>query len=222
MSFSLSKSVNFGASQSGLSTIGYTLINPDGSVQQSRTTSGITELSSGTGVYGGVISFPDSWSGFILWDTGTDTPYYASENFDYRSYNSISFVGQVPTYTYIPTSSTGMIRNLIGDVGPIFALSDAEISGFLSMTSGDFFMAASLACARLAASQIALSIIRKAGNFMQDMTSLATNYMKLSDRWAEMANNIPCDAQAEVIYTDFNYNQLLTDKTHRGEPFDSF
>lgn len=126
------------------------------------------------------------------------------------------------TYTYSPSTNIGMVRNLIGDVGPTFALADEEIAAMFTLTNQDFFMTASVACTRLAASQVSLSIIRKAGNFMQDMTSIATNLMKLADKYEEMASNVPCDAQAEVIATDFNYNQLLTDKVHRGEPFDSY
>jgi hypothetical protein len=115
-----------------------------------------------------------------------------------------------------------MVRNLVGDVGPTFALADEEINAMHSLTHQDYFMTASIACTRMAASQVALSIIRKAGNFMQDMTSIATNLMKLADKYQTMSENVPCDAQAEVIATDFNYNQLLTDKVHRGEPFDTF
>lgn len=121
---------------------------------------------------------------------------------------------------YDPTTPIGMVRNLIGDVGAVFALQDSEISSFLVMTTNDFFMAASLACARIAASQIAVSVIRKAGNYSEDMSSIATGYMKLSDKYEEISNNIPADAQAEVISTDFNYNQMLTDYVHRGQAFD--
>lgn len=219
----IAKSVNFGSLKTGLSTVGYALLNSDKSVNQARTTSGISEISSGTGIYGGDISFPTGFSGFILWDTGDASAYYAIENFDARNYEAVN-TPQINTftYTYFPTNNVGMVRNLIGDCGPVFALSDDEIIGMLSMTMGDFFMAASIACTRLAASQISLSIIRKAGNFMQDMTSIATNLMKLADKYEEMASNVPYDAQAEVIATDFNYNQLLTDKVRRGEPFDSF
>lgn len=128
------------------------------------------------------------------------------------------------TYTYIPGTNVFMVRNLCGDVGVnnIWALADEEINAFITATNGDFFQAAGIACRRLAASQIALSIIRKAGNFMQDMTSIATNLMNLAKSYDDLASNIPADAQVEVIYTDFNYNQLLSDKVHRGEPFDTF
>lgn len=123
---------------------------------------------------------------------------------------------------YDPNSNIGKVRNLTGDVGPVFALEDTEITGLLNMVNTDFFQAAALACRRLAASQFKLSIIRKAGNYMQDMSSLAKNLMDLAKSYDELARSVPCDAQAEVIATDFNYNQLLTDKVHRGEPFDNF
>lgn len=223
MSITIAKSVNFGPIKTTLSTVGFTLMNSDKSINQGRTTAGISEISAGTGIYGGNITFPSNFTGYILWDTGDSSPYYAIENFDTRSYQvSNSPQNSQFTYSYFPTTPVGMVRNLIGDVGPVFALSDDEITGLLTMTIGDFFMAASLACLRIAASQISLSIIRKAGNYMQDMTSIATNYMALADKYEEISSNVPADAQAEVIYTDFNYNQLLTDKVHRGEPFDNF
>lgn len=221
MSFIVAKSVNFGPLKTGLLTVGYQLINYDGSVQQGRTTTGIIEISAGTGIYGGDVTFPDGWSGFILWDSGDASPYYANDNFDVRSYQNLQGTGTVANYTYNPFSAVGMIRLLTGDVGPVFALSDQEIQVLLNMTSNDFFMTASVACLRLAASQMSLAIIRKAGNFMEDKTSIATNLMKLSEKYEDIANSVPADAQAEVIYTDFNYNQLLTDRVHRGEPFDN-
>lgn len=222
-STSIAKSVNFGGVKTGLSTVGYTLQNSDKSIAQGRTTSGITEISAGTGIYGGDISFSANFSGFILWDTGDSSPYYAIENFDTRSYEA-SNAPQTSTftYTYFPGTSIGMVRNLCGDVGPQFALADDEINAFFQLTNTDLFMTAAVACRRIAASQVSISIIRKAGNFSQDMTSIFTNLMDLANAWEEMAENVPCDAQAEVIYTDFNYNQLLTDKVHRGEPFDTF
>lgn len=219
----IAKSVNFGSSRTGLSTVTYTLLNSDNSVNQGPTHAGVSEILAGTGIYGCNITFPDNFTGFILWSSGELNPVYASENFDTRSYQ----VTQTPqsstfTYSYFPTTPIGMVRNLVGDVGPVFALADAEIMAMHTLTNQDYFMTASIACMRLAASQISLSIIRKAGNFMQDMTSIATNLLKLADKYEEMSRNVPCDAQAEVVLTDFNYNQLLTDKVHRGEPFDNF
>lgn len=135
-------------------------------------------------------------------------------------------MGQNPafTYSYFPTTAVGMIRNLIGDVGPSpnFILADDEINGMLAMVNGDFFQTAAIACRRIGANNISLAVIRKAGNFSQDLTSISDNYFKLADKYDELAQNVPADAQVEIIATDFNYNQMLTDWVHRGKPFDSF
>lgn len=87
MAITIAKSVNFGAIKGSLSTVGYTLKNYDGSTKLARTTSGITELVSGKGIYGGNLSFENGWSGFLIWDSGDASPYYAIENFDYRAYS---------------------------------------------------------------------------------------------------------------------------------------
>ena len=64
---------DFGPRYSGLATVGYTL--PDGS----RTTSVVSELQAGTGVYGAAITHSESLSGALTWDTGGGSPVYAFE-----------------------------------------------------------------------------------------------------------------------------------------------
>lgn len=86
MNLTITKSVNFGPLKTGLNTIGFTLLNPNGSVSQARSTSGITELSAGTGIYGGLLNLPVGGSLVILWDTGDSNIYYAADNYDSRSY----------------------------------------------------------------------------------------------------------------------------------------
>lgn len=86
MTISIAKSVNFGSTKTGLATVGYAYKNPDGSIKQARTIVGITEVASGQGIYGGVLTFEVGWSGFIIWDTGDSDVYYAVENFDYRQF----------------------------------------------------------------------------------------------------------------------------------------
>lgn len=76
------ETVSFGSRRSGLSTVGYTLVNTDGSTKQARTTSGVVEVSSGSGVYGASITFDDSWTGFIVWDTGEATPLVAATSYN--------------------------------------------------------------------------------------------------------------------------------------------
>jgi len=69
-----------GSSQTGLvGTIGLTLLSADGTVYRARNTGNIYEI--GGGCYGKNISFPDSWAGSLMWDTGGGTPVYAVEGY---------------------------------------------------------------------------------------------------------------------------------------------
>ena len=77
MSYQLAKSVAFGSGKAGLSTVGYTLLNYDGTVNTARSTSGVVAL--GAGQYAARITFPDAFQGFVKWDTGEGVPAYASE-----------------------------------------------------------------------------------------------------------------------------------------------
>jgi hypothetical protein len=75
------RTVNFGVGKTGIATIGYRLLNADGTEYAARTTAGIVETLAGTGIYQAEISIPDSWQGIILWDTGeTPTPKYAADS----------------------------------------------------------------------------------------------------------------------------------------------
>lgn len=69
------KTVNFGSTKAGLTTVGYRLLDVLG-VAGTRITAGVYEI--GGGSYGASIA---ATSGSILWDTGeTPTPLYASES----------------------------------------------------------------------------------------------------------------------------------------------
>ena len=81
MSISLVKNVNFGQSKKGLATVGYTLINTVGAVALPRTTIGVYEVGSLTGIYAALIAFPSGFKGSILWDTGGVSPVYATEDY---------------------------------------------------------------------------------------------------------------------------------------------
>ncbi len=74
-----SSPANFGTSNTGLTgTVGFAVVNPDGSVFTARTTSGVTEYPSGSGIYWpGTLTFVIGFRGGIIWDTGGTTPKYA-------------------------------------------------------------------------------------------------------------------------------------------------
>ena len=74
--------VNFGVSNGGLATVGYTLYNIDGTVNLARVTAGVTEFGSSTGVYGAQINLPSDKAVLVMWDTGqgADTRYGSEDN----------------------------------------------------------------------------------------------------------------------------------------------
>lgn len=88
------RNVNFGknrANATGSTGVGYTLMDVSGSVTAARTTTGVYQLTSGSGLYAAYISFPDDFRGQVLWDTGTafaDTC-YATEEYNVEANNPL-------------------------------------------------------------------------------------------------------------------------------------
>ena len=84
--------VNFGRSKAnatGSSGVGYTLLLSDGSTSVARTTAGVVQVASGSGIYSANVSLPDQFKGQILWDTGVvfSETYFATEACNYESHN---------------------------------------------------------------------------------------------------------------------------------------
>lgn len=79
--------VDFGSAQTGLATVGYEQKKADGSTAVARTTTGVVAF--GNGVYGVTVT-PDAQATVITWDTGTDTPLYASEDIAYPTPEQIA------------------------------------------------------------------------------------------------------------------------------------
>lgn len=80
MTKTLPKICSFGGSNTGLATVGVTVLDPDGTTHTARTTADIFEI--GGGIYGKEITFEDNWSGLIKWDTGGASPVYAVEEYN--------------------------------------------------------------------------------------------------------------------------------------------
>lgn len=101
------QTVNFGSSKGGLSTVGYRLLNTDGSVKQVRTTTGVFEVVASTGLYACYISFDNDWQGIIVWDTG-DTPLlYAVEEYRYQQTESFMDVWEQLVASHLTAGSMG-------------------------------------------------------------------------------------------------------------------
>lgn len=90
------KSVNFGSRRAGLSTVGVAVHNADGTVLTARTTAGISEIISSTGLYTKQFTLDNEFIGILVWDTGEATPLYAIEDFDNRELSVGSIVAVTP------------------------------------------------------------------------------------------------------------------------------
>jgi hypothetical protein len=103
----LFKTVDFGPGYESLGTVGYVLYNPNGSVKQVRTTSGVVNISQAT--YGCNMTLDADWKGSIVWDTGGASPIYASDDFNYAE-ASLGVAGAVwdqPTSAHVGAGSFG-------------------------------------------------------------------------------------------------------------------
>ena len=65
--------VNF-TGRTNLSTVGYALYNPDGTLHTARATDGVTERPAGSGTYGADATIPYGFTGELRWDTGEVVP----------------------------------------------------------------------------------------------------------------------------------------------------
>lgn len=105
---------NFGASNAGLSTVGYAIYKEDESVQLARTTSGVSELGTATGIYRATINYPIQFRGFILWDTGEGSPQYAAESINPLDADSVA--DEVRTMLRsLNTSLSSHLERLLGN-----------------------------------------------------------------------------------------------------------
>jgi hypothetical protein len=103
MPVNLIKTVNFGTSKTGVSTVGYKLYNASGVQSGSRITSDVGEVTSNSGIYSASIHVSEGFTGYVLWDTGEGTPVFASEDID-NVINTLTLVSSSVDFTKHMTS----------------------------------------------------------------------------------------------------------------------
>lgn len=108
------KSANFGKLRGGLLTVGYTLYNNLGAEVASRSTVGVHEVGSSTGIYAASVTFPDSFAGSILWDTGqgADTVYASEEQNNTDS--AASLTGDISSIKTSIDADLTFVKDMIG------------------------------------------------------------------------------------------------------------
>ncbi len=105
--------VAFGTSRAGLSTVGYTIYNPDGTVAQARSTTGVVEYGDRTGCYGASQTLGAFGSSIVVWDTGQAEPRFVARELE----SPISYAGSWTTLAIIHTvlNQSTAVRILIED-----------------------------------------------------------------------------------------------------------
>lgn len=125
------------------------------------------------------------------------------------------------SFTYDTSNNIGKVRAIVGDTTQSSAiLSDEQITVFLNLTSSDLFATAAMALRSMAASKAVLAKLKVAGNYTEDTRAIATQLRELAKDLDEASKSIPADAQVELILNDFQFNNIIWNKTLRGEPLD--
>lgn len=122
------------------------------------------------------------------------------------------------SFTFNTSNNIGKVRAMVGDVTESTSvLSDEQITVFLDIQSNDLFKSAAMALRAMSANKAILAKYRRAGNYTEDTRNIAKGLLDLAKDYEEQSNLVPADAQAEIIYTDFNFNEILINKIVRGE-----
>lgn len=128
MSIKLLKQVNFGGAEAGLSTVGFTLIDGDGTTSVSRSVTGVHEVGTSTGIYAAQITFVTQFSGSILWDTGSASPAYAAEQYNPIAEN-IEFIKDIEGGRWTINGTTNKMTFYKSDNVTVVAEFDLQDSG---------------------------------------------------------------------------------------------
>ncbi len=121
-------------------------------------------------------------------------------------------------FTFDTATNLGKVRLLISDMvdsGHLFE--DADLNNMLAFNSTDLYSTAAELLRSLAANKSLLAKKKSAGGYTEDLTAIAKELRATADAYEKKANSIPADAQAEQIFTDFNYGDIVTRKAMRSE-----
>jgi len=125
------------------------------------------------------------------------------------------------TYSLSLTSNLHKVRNLVDDTDTSsYQLEDEEISSFLGMVSSDLYLAASLCLRKIAASKALVARRRKAGNYEEDLRDIVKGLLEGAKLFKELSIEVPSEATAQEVLTDFNYRELINNKALRNESLD--
>ena len=121
-------------------------------------------------------------------------------------------------FTFDTATNLGKVRLLIGDmVDTGHQFEDADINNIISFNGTDLYSTAAELLRSLAANRSLLAKKKAAGGYSEDLTEIAKELRSTANAYETKARSIPADAQAEQIFTDFNYSDIVTRKALRSE-----
>jgi len=122
------------------------------------------------------------------------------------------------SFTFDLSTNVGKVRNLIGDTNASdFQLTDEEITSILGLKANDIFYSAAICLKRIAADKSLVAKRIKAGNYEEDPKQIVEGLLKVAANYEEEAKNVPADGDAEIFYTQFNYNTIVRQRALRDE-----
>jgi hypothetical protein len=118
MPLTLLQNANFGRNRAGVTGslgVGYAVLDVAGSVVAPRTTVGVYEITSGSGVYAANVTYPDGFNGQILWDCPSITGSFGmimSQSFATEAQNFQANDPKVADTWQMVNTITGSIQSL--------------------------------------------------------------------------------------------------------------
>lgn len=106
------RSVDFGSTRGGLSTVSYSLYDSSNVLVSGPNTAGVSEVGFNTGVYACNISFPDGFHGTIIWSSGEMIPVYAAEQYNVEENNPV--VDQIYSTVVATAADLAFVKDIEG------------------------------------------------------------------------------------------------------------
>ena len=130
------------------------------------------------------------------------------------------------TFTYDVSDNTGKLRLAIADIDLTTTtglrntwtvlFTDEELAVFLSDASSSIYLAASYALNSIAASRSLLAKVKRLGDFSEDLSKIADSLRAQAKNYSDIAVNTPAGGAAEVVYTDFNFRDIIYNSNLRS------
>lgn len=120
------------------------------------------------------------------------------------------------SFTYSLSTSIGRVRLNINDRTEPATFSDEELQAFLDQVGGDVNMATALAFFTLAGQSTGSSKRISAGEYSEDLSDGAKQYLELAKAFAAQAADVPAEAIAENPATEPGFRQFLVNEILRG------